>query len=435
MQPYLSDCQHGFVNGRSCTTQLLDCVGEWTRQLDEGNAVDVIFLDFAKAFDSVAHQRLLKKLEGYGVRGNVHGWIRDFLKGRRQRVVVNGEASGWRPVSSGIPQGSVLGPVLFVCFVNDMPEAVQGLIRMFADDTKVFSQSNSTDCCRKLQNDLESLQAWANKWQLRFNAGKCKRMHLGRCNDKFEYHMNEGDKHVTLEETDCERDLGVHVDPALKFTQHCNKAVSKANKLVGLLRRTFDFIDKQILSYAFKGLIRPHLEYGNSVWSPLYKKDAILVENVQRRATKLVPELVNLSYEERLKALGLPSLMYRRLRGDLIEVYKLTHGFYSVNVEKYIAFSTEQRTRGHKFKLKKQSARLDVRKNFFGLRVVDAWNSLPELVADAPSLNTFKGRLDKHLREHQHSVEFPLATITTKPLNTEEAVNQELDDVADPQQA
>jgi hypothetical protein len=317
-----------------------------------------------------------------------------------------------------------------------MPDVVQGLIRMFADDTKVFSQADSPDSCKQLQKDLDSLQEWANKWQLRFNAGKCKRMHLGRNNDKFEYHMQEGVSQVTLEETDCERDLGVHVDPSLKFTKHCDKAVAKANRLVGLLRRTFDYVDKQILSYTFKGLVRPHLEYGNAVWSPLYKKDAILIENVQRRATKLVPELANLSYEERLKALGLPSLTYRRLRGDLIEVYKLTHSLYSVDPEKYIAFSTELRTRGHKFKLNKQSARLDVRKNFFGLRVVDVWNSLPELVVDAPTMNTFKGRLDRHLREHQFNTEHPLATVivTTKSLNVEE-LSQEPEDVADPQQA
>jgi hypothetical protein len=176
MKATFTDCQHGFMSGRSCTTQLLDTVDIWTRLLDEGNAVDVIFLDFAKAFDSVPHQRLLTKLQGFSVDGKLHSWISDFLCGRRQRVVVNGAHSSWSEVLSGIPQGSVLGPLLFICYVNDMPDAVQGLIKMFADDTKVFNKVNTPSEQMSLQEDLRSLEDWSLKWQLRFNADKCKVM-------------------------------------------------------------------------------------------------------------------------------------------------------------------------------------------------------------------------------------------------------------------
>ena len=201
MSPHFTECQHGFLSGRSCITQLLDCISDWTQFLENGSAVDAIYLDFAKAFDCVPHQRLLKKLEGYGIRGNFLGWIRDFLEKRRQRVVINGETSNWRPVTSGIPQGSVLGPILFICYVNDMPEAVQGMIKIFADDTKIYSEVNDSNMHKNLQSDLESLQSWANLWQMRFNASKCKCMHLGKTNNKFHYEMTEKGKTVILEET------------------------------------------------------------------------------------------------------------------------------------------------------------------------------------------------------------------------------------------
>ena len=412
MKPYLSKYQHGFLNGRSCVTQLLDCIGEWTKQINDGHSVDVIYLDYAKAFDSVPHQRLLSKLKGYGVKGNVHRWIQNFLLDRRQRVVINGEASSWRDVLSGIPQGSVLGPVLFICYVNDMPETVQSMIRMFADDTKVFAQCDSTEECHQLQSDLDTLQDWADTWQLRFNATKCKAMHLGRNNLQFSYHMRSNQTEVELESTVCEKDLGVHVDPSLKFTKHCEKAVNKANQLLGIIRRSFDYIDKESMTYLFKGLVRPHLEYGNCVWSPINKTDSTLIENVQKRATKLVPDLRSLEYEERLKTLGLPSLTYRRLRGDLIETYKLTHKIYNIEPESFFQFSNDSRTRGHQYKLKKQPARLEVRKHYFGMRVVDIWNSLPDLVVEAPSLNAFKNRLDKVLADYQYASEIDKAQVS-----------------------
>jgi len=405
MKQHLTDCQHGFLNGRSCTTQLLDSLGHWTESLDEGNSVDVIFLDFAKAFDSVPHLRLLKKLEGYGVQGSVLGWITDFLKNRKQRVSVGGSTSSWTDVLSGIPQGSVLGPVLFICFVNDMPEQVDNLIRMFADDTKIFAKTNTVEQHESLQKDLTSLQNWAEDWQLRFNAEKCKVMHLGGKNNRHSYEMQSSDGNsIRLVNTTCEKDLGVSVDPSLKFSKHCEKAASKANQILGMVRRSFDYINVSMLNQLFRGLIRPHLEYANIVWSPSLKKDISLIENVQRRASKMIPELKELEYEERLKKLNLPSLEYRRLRGDLIEAYKFTHDVYNVNSDNILPRCHSTLTRGHNYKVKKQMCKLDVRKNFFGLRVVNIWNNLPASVVDAPSVNAFKGRIDKHLRNHQFEI-------------------------------
>lgn len=411
-----TDCQHGFLNGRSCVTQLLECLNEWTSFLDKGQAVDVIYLDFAKAFDCVPHQRLLSKLKGYGIEGQSLGWIKDFLENRRQRVIINGEASGWRHVTSGIPQGSVLGPVLFICYVNDMPEVVSGLIKIFADDTKIYSVVKDDGSYENLQKDLLSLQQWAYKWQMRFNAGKCKCLHLGTKNKLYEYKMNEGGIEVILETTKCEKDLGVFIEPDLNFSQQCTKAANKATQLVGMIRRSFDFMDKDMLRTLFKGLVRPHLEYANTIWSPLHKKDVISIENVQRRASRMVPELKELQYEERLRALKLPSLTYRRLRGDLIEMYKLLHGFYNVDTNKFLQINKDAKTRGNSLKIVKQQYRTDVRKHFLVNRVCDQWNYLPECVVDAPTLNTFKNRIDKVLSPIVYSTEFPLPLIKKSQL-------------------
>lgn len=390
----LSKFQHGFVPRRSCSTQLVSCLEKWTEILDRGSSLDAIYLDFSKAFDSVPHQRLCAKLESYGIQGKVIKWIRQFLKDRRQKVVVNGEDSEWENVLSGVPQGSVLGPTLFVLFINDMPEVVSSFINMFADDAKVFTEVSNDAEHAGLQQDLNELLKWAKAWQMVFNAGKCKVMHLGSKNSKYEYQMGE----VTLETTECEKDLGVWVDQDLKFTEHITQQVAKANKILGLIRRSFSTLNKHTFNLMYKSLVRTHLEYGNVICYPQYEKDAILLENVQRRATKFVPELRDKDYEERLRELNLPSLKYRRKRGDMIEVFKYTHGLYDIQPSP-LPRDQNTITRGHLFKLEKSRSYKTLRQKFFTRRIVTTWNNLPDSVVEAPSVNSFKNRLDNHWKE------------------------------------
>jgi ribosomal protein L29 len=401
--------QHGFVNGRSCATQLLDCLDKWTEMLEHKSAVDIIYLDFAKAFDSVAHQRLLVKLESYGIKEKVLKWIEAFLLGRRQRVRVNQAVSQWRPVTSGVPQGSVLGPVLFVIYINDMPEVVDSSIRLFADDAKLFSTANSSFERTQIQSDLDRLTEWSNKWLLRFNAKKCAVVHLGYKNERRKYEMKGEPENTVLAESDCEKDLGVFVDSKLKFDTHCQKAANKGNRLVGLVRRAFKHLDKDMMTQIIKGLIRPQLEYGNVAWSPLYKKEAVLLENVQRRATRLVPELKNMEYEDRLKAMNLPSLTYRRHRGDMIETYKYLNKMYNLEEIPLQQQHSQHETRSNGKSLTKEHAHLAVRRGFFSQRVPHAWNDLPREVVQAQSVNSFKSQLDRHLQHLRYnSTNFPL---------------------------
>ena len=185
----LKNTQHGFVKGRSCLTSLVEFFENVTKHIDEGKAVDVVYMDFSKAFDKVPHARLLEKVRGHGIQGAAALWIQNWLAQRRQRVVIDGSFSKWRSVTSGVPQGSVLGPLLFVIFINDLDEEVEGWVGKFADDTKVGGVVDSLEGCQKLQRDIDRMQDWAEKWQMDFNADKCVVVHFGRSNGMKEYNI------------------------------------------------------------------------------------------------------------------------------------------------------------------------------------------------------------------------------------------------------
>ncbi len=175
----ISVYQHGFRQGYSCVTQLLESIDDWTEAIDNGKDVDIIYLDFKAAFDKVPHQRLLAKVKGYGIHGEIYNWNKNFLSGRLQRVVVNGKMSTLRPVTSGVPQGSVLGPILFLIYINDLPDAMNCVLRLFADDTKLYSAISSQVQEMLLQTNIFTACNWANTWQMTFNVKKCKHMHVG----------------------------------------------------------------------------------------------------------------------------------------------------------------------------------------------------------------------------------------------------------------
>lgn len=388
----LHDAQHGFRSKRSCTTQLLTTMEDWSKMIEGGKPVDAVYLDFSKAFDSVPHKRLLNKLKSYGVEGQLLRWIEAFLTDRQQRVVVNGSKSCWVPVTSGVPQGSVLGPLLFLLFVNDIPEVVQGHIKLFADDTKLYRPVPSHNDTAQLQRDLDALAAWSDTWQLPFNADKCKTVHFGAKNMRQVYSMRD----VDLEQVSGERDLGVHIDDDLKFRKHAAAAVSKASQMLAVVRRSFKLFSLVTLPLLMKTLIRPHLEYGNTVWGPFYRADQKLVERVQRRATRLVSCIRTLPYPERLRQLGLPSLYYRRRRGDMITVYQLIHSGLDLDPDFFFSPATTTTTRGHPWKLIKPRAVSRIRRHAFSVRVVNDWNSLPLHVVTSETVNQFKSRLDSH---------------------------------------
>ena len=243
-----------------------------------------------------------------------------------------------------------------------------------------------------LQGDIDALVAWSDRWQLPFNEGKCKVLHLGRNNTRHQYKM----RGVDLEATDSERDLGVHVDSCLKFRKQAAAAAAKANQVMAVIRRSFELLDENTLPMLYKTLVRPHLEFGNVAWGPFNRADQLLIERVQRRATRLVATIKHLPYERRLETLRLPSLFYRRRRGDMIQVYQLFHGGVDLAPEDFFAAATDDRTRGHPMKIKKPRAESRPRRQSFSVRVVNDWNSLPPSVVGSASVQQFKSRLDAH---------------------------------------
>jgi len=217
--------------------------------------VDVFYLDLAKAFDSIPHKRLLAKLQSYGIRGTVLQWISSFLSGRQQRVMIAGTGSDWESVLSGVPQGSVLGPMLFICYINDMPNSVSSFIYMYADDTKLCREVGNILDQTTLQKDFNDIQTWSDTWQLKFNSTKSKVMLMGSTNKHAKYLMKEQGVEVVLETTSEEKDLGVWIDDKLKFTSHIGHVVAKSNQILGLIKRSFVYKNIDVIKQLFTALV------------------------------------------------------------------------------------------------------------------------------------------------------------------------------------
>lgn len=393
-----SSKQFGFISGRSTTLQLLHVLSIWCDILDEGGTVDAIYCDFMKAFDKVPHHRLLYKIEKYGVTGNILGWIKSFLLDRTQCVLVNEACSKSTAVTSGIPQGSVLGPLLFVIYINDMPEVVDknSHVFLFADDTKSFRHIRNKADNNKLQSDVNNLVKWSDTWLLKFHPDKCASISIrnkSNNNPPHTYYM----KDHPLKQSKCEKDIGVQIDEFLSFDTHINQAINKSNRILAIVRKTFDYMDKRIFMQLYKGLIRPNLEYAMPVWKPYKICQIEALENVQRRATKMVSEISHLPYNQRLRVLKLPTLSYRRERGDMIETYKLTTDNlgYDKSLPSIMKYSSTD-LRGHNKKLFVGRSNRDVKKYCFIQRIVKNWNSLPNNIVNSGNIIEFERLLDSH---------------------------------------
>ena len=405
--------QHGFTKFKSTVTNLLQALNIWTDALSHGFPVDVIYFDYEKAFDKAPHQRLIHQLRSLGIMSEPLAWIENFLQSRTQAVSVNGKCSTTTDVSSGVPQGSVLGPVLFLLYVCDAPQMVKNFLSLFADDTKLYSILIDLDLTpEELQDDINSLSRWSDKMLMSYNKSKCHTLHLGSKNPNNTYLLSRCDimNEVTstaeihkLQNVHHEKDLGVIIDDKLSFTQHMESKLLKAKQMLGIVRSTFKYINEDIFLRLYKSIIRPHLEYADIVWAPTTKEYQDKLEKFQRRATRIVPSLSHLSYTERLQKLNLPTLQYRRLRSSMLFLYKYSHNLIDAdfNTNCHICKTTNplqpslsNTTRGNSLKYQIQH-NPGMRQKFFTYKALPVWNRLKESTVTAPSLNAFKNRLAK----------------------------------------
>ena len=385
--------QHGFRRKLSTETQLLTFVHELVEEVKSGRQVDAVVLDFSKAFDKVSHCRLLHKLHYYGIQGKTNRWIQAFLSDRKQAVLINGEKSEQLPVISGVPQGTVLGPALFLLYINDLPESVSSRVRLFADDAILYRTVNSQDDSFALQRDLEGLEEWERSWRMDFNPSKCSVISFTRSRspDTYSYDLH-GER---LQRVSSAKYLGVMLSSNLSWTEHVNDVVSKANRALGMVRRNLKVAPREVKAQAYTSLVRPHLEYCSTVWDPHTAQDTQRLEAVQRRAARFTCRQYQYtsSPSEMMTRLGWTSLAERREQARLIMLFKMYHMLVNINIAHLLIPISRYTRHTHPLTFTRLSSSQNYYNRSFFPRTIINWNDLPANVVEAPSVEAFTSRL------------------------------------------
>ena len=380
--------QHGFRSKLSCESQLIEFTNDVLGVVQDRRQCDTIVLDFSKAFDKVSHDRLLFKLDRAGVNTSTRNWIKSFLLDRSQRVIVDGETSSPAPVTSGVPQGSVLGPILFLVFINDLPQYTKhSQVRLFADDTIVYLSVSSIDDCHRLQEDLGQLEQWERDWLMEFHPSKCSVLRITRKKSKT-VHPYSLHGHI-LEEVPSAKYLGVTISDDMTWNRHVESTASKANGRLGFLKRNLKVRDPRLRESAYKAIVRPTLEYCSSVWDPHTHQQAHRLEMVQRRAARWVTGRYHntSSVTSMIQDLGWRDLAQRRADARLCMLFKITHSLVDIPVGQYITFHRDQ------IHIQPIFARTNYYLYSFFPRTVSDWNALPPETLRAGTVATFKTKV------------------------------------------
>ncbi|CAB4010510.1 Hypothetical predicted protein, partial [Paramuricea clavata] len=338
----LHNFQHGFLKGKSCTTHLLQVIDEIGRSLDCAEQTDIIYLDFAKAFDKVNHSLLLDKISGFGIDGNLLKWFGNYLSDRRQQVTIPGSTSGVLPVLSGVPQGSILGPLLFLMFINDLPDSVMensdAKMVLFADDSKIYKTIRTTSDCMDLQTSIDRTSIWSCENKMLLNSKKCTIVSVNRKTQPTTFSYSLG--RLPLGKTNCEKDLGVLIKSDLKWDAHVLSISKRANNALGYIRRgTTGFNDVDTRKVLYMALVRNHLVHASQVWAPQSVHLIKQLESLQRRATKYIlclPYDTTITYKDRLLKLDLLPMSYWHEYLDVLYLYKLASGMLSLKLHDFL---------------------------------------------------------------------------------------------------
>ena len=392
----LSTCQFGFQSGKSAISALLSVTQDWFKHLEKRQDIGAVFFDFRKAFDSVPHMPLVEKLHKLGLHPYVINWVHNYLADRRQSVVVNGASSRPVRVTSGVPQGSILGPLLFLIYIDDIahiPISEGSKLVLYADDILLYHPISSPQDYELLQCDVDTIQAYASTQRMTLNTTKCKFMFVSRKKKHSMPNFTISLNGLPLETITTFKYLGVLLSSDLSWSSHVHKICSKARQLLGLIyRRFYRHSNEQTLRQLYISLVLPHLEYASSVWSPHLQKDIALLEKTQHFAVKLCTKQWDSNYYELLDKLQLPTLTHRRLHNDLCLLYKIIHGlmYFPPNV---ITPSTRVTHTTHPLLLFQPFAHTDAYRHAFVPRSISVWNSLPNCLVSLSSFTTFKRSL------------------------------------------
>ena len=392
-QNIIHENQHGFRAKRSCESQLIMTTDDLAKHLENKHQVDMAILDFSKAFDKVSHQHLSTKLQYYGIQGTTRKWINSFLTDRFQQVVVDNATSERTRVTSGVPQGSVLGPTLFLIYINDIADNITSSIRLFADDCVLYRPIRSSEDHQYLQNDLDQLVDWADGWSMEFNVKKCAIMNFTTSKTKsYVYKMKGHD----LEVVQHHPYLGVELNNNMKFNLHINNISNKASRVLGFLKRNLKHCPQSIKERAYQSLVRPKLENASTVWNRQQQSQMKQLEQIQRTAARFVcnrpfnPQKPD-SVSSMIQNLNWQPLQVRRIKSDVTFMYKTLNHLVAIPVSYHPVPSTSHSTRNsHSQKLQTYQCRLNIYQHTFFPRTIVYWNSLPESVITAPSLESFK---------------------------------------------
>ena len=392
----LSSLQHGFRKGHSCETQLLITLDDFFMSYDRKIQTDVGILDFSRASDTVPHKRLLGKLASYGISGPLNSWIRAFLTGRTMSVTIDGVTSDPADVLSGVPQGTVLGPLLFLIYINDMPDVVSHgtYVRLFADDFLAYRPIHSDQDQIILQQDLTALQNWAERWGMRFNPKKCYIMHIHRSQIRSRIYQLCGEVLYSVSKA---KYLGVLISNDLSWNEQVCKVAAKANTTLHFISRNLKHCPRSMRQTAYCSLTRSGVEYCSSVWDPHLQKDKVRLEKINRRAARVVFNRTwrdpNVSPTALLHQLQWAPLETRRYHQRMCLMYKVSHGLVAVPPTRLIP--PARNLRGHTRKYQHISTTCDPAKFPFFPRSIPEWNQLDNDIVTAPSIDSFRSRLTR----------------------------------------
>ena len=404
----LDDAQHGFRKNRSCVSQLITTLSDFVDTLKSKGQTDAILLDFSKAFDKVDHVGLLSKLSHYGIRGPLLEWTSSFLIGREQCVVVDGKASKLTNVLSGVPQGTVLGPLFFLIYINDISKnlSVGTKIRLFADDSLLYRTIRSAKDCEILQNDLNTLQKWEKLWKMEFHPGKC---HLLQISNKrnpinFVYSIHN----TALSKVDSAKYLGVIIDSKLNWKKQYSSLISSCKKTLSFIRRNLPKAPSKVKEQCYKTLIRPKLEYACPVWDPCYKVHIDSIEKIQKAAARFVTgnyrmETGNTS--KNLNSLGWDTLEERRLKTKLTIFQKGRLGDIDIPTDHLALVTRPTRRGGGGPTYQKEFSNVEAHRSSFYPSTTRLWNKLPVELKTCDNMDFFTNKIKNiNISELRHNL-------------------------------